>query len=172
MVFLLTTRQPVSGAQFGLAGKAWRAFREPSPQALDALRRDDTTALPFLSRAVTRLLQELPWTGDGLSRTERRLLRLAEAGPVDLAAVLPGMHEGEDAYYVTDTGVADLAAELSQTSPPLLQEDLSLSGIGRAVLAGEADRVAACGVDRWLGGTHLRGGNVWRWDDRQQRVRQ
>jgi hypothetical protein len=165
-------RRAVGEDQFTLAGRAWRAFREPSPQALDALRRDDTTALPFLSRAVTRLLQELPWTGDGLSRTERRLLRLAEAGPVDLAAVLPGMHEGEDAYYVTDTGVADLAAELSQTSPPLLQEDLSLSGIGRAVLAGEADRVAACGVDRWLGGTHLRGGNVWRWDDRQQRVRQ
>ena len=83
MVFLLTARQPVSGAQFGLAGQAWRAFREPTPESLDALRRSDTTALPFLSRAVTRLLQELPWTTDGLSRTERQLLRLAAAGPLD-----------------------------------------------------------------------------------------
>jgi hypothetical protein len=169
---LFAARGPVGEDQFRLAGRAWRAFREPSPQALDALRRDDTTALPFLSRALTRLLQELPWTGDGLSRTERRLLRLAEAGPVDLDAVFPGMHDGEDAYYVTDTGVADLAAALAQTSPPLLREDRSLSPAGRAVLAGESDRVAACGIDRWLGGTHLRDGNVWRWDDRQQQVRQ
>ena len=170
MVFLLTARQPVSGAQFGLAGQAWRAFREPTPESLDALRRCDTTALPFLSRAVTRLLHELPWTTDGLSRTERQLLRLAAAGPVDPASALPRMHAGEDAYYITDTALADLAAALAQTTPPLLQGDRGLSDTGRAVLAGQVDRVEACGIDRWLGGTHLRNDNVWRWDEPQQRV--
>ena len=89
MVFLLTARQPVSGAQFGLAGQAWRAFREPTPESLDAFRRSDTTALPFLSRAVTRLLHELPWTTDGLSRTERQFLRLAAAGPSGLRVGAP-----------------------------------------------------------------------------------
>ena len=152
MVFLLTARQPVSGAQFGLAGQAWRAFREPTPESLDALRRCDTTALPFLSRAVTRLLHELPWTTDGLSRTERQLLRLAAAGPVDPASALPRMHDGEDAYYITDTALADLGAALAQTTPPLLQGDRGLSDTGRAVLAGQVDRVEACGIDRWLGG--------------------
>lgn len=171
MSSLLANRTRVSDAQFRLAAQAWRAFREPTPEPLDTLRRRDTAALPFLSRAVMRLLQELPWTTDGLSRTERQLLKLAAAGPVDLASALPRMHDGEDAYCVTDTGLADLAAALSQTLPPLLHGDRSLADAGRAVLAGQADRVDACGIDRWLGGMHLHAGSLWRWDDEQQRVR-
>ena len=48
------------------------------------------------------------------------------------------MHEGEDAYYVTDTALADLVAAMSQTSPPLLRGDGALADTGRAVLAGQA----------------------------------
>jgi hypothetical protein len=34
-----------------------------------------------------------------------------------------------------------------------------------------ADRVTTCGIDRWLGGVHLKGGGrIWRWDERQQRI--
>jgi len=32
------------------------------------------------------------------------------------------------------------------------------------VLAGQADRVALLGIDRWLGGTHLTPAATWRWD--------
>ena len=168
---LLAGRRPVNDQQFELATEAWRAFREQTPQPLDALRQQHTAALPFLSRALTRLLQELPWTGDGLSRTERRLLQMAAGGPTAPSAALSRMHEGEDAYYVTDTAVSDLAAELSQTSPPLLHADGSLAEAGRTVLARQADRIALCGIDRWLGGTHLRTDNVWRWDQQKQQVK-
>jgi hypothetical protein len=38
-------------------------------------------------------------------------------------------------------------------------------------LAGQLDRVATCGIDRWLGGVHLQGRRrIWRWDDTRQRV--
>jgi hypothetical protein len=171
MPALLAERTRVGDKQFRLAAQAWRAFREPTPAPLDALRHQPTAALPYLSRAVARLLQELPWTSDGLSRTERRMLQVAAAGPTTPAAALPAMHDGEDAYYVTDTALADLAAEMSRTSPPLLRADGSLAEAGRAVLAGQADRVALCGIDRWLGGTHVRATNVWRWDDQRQEVR-
>jgi hypothetical protein len=167
---LFDARQRVGAAQFELASRAWRAFREPTPLALDDLRRQDAPALPFLARALGRLLQELPWTRDGLSRTERRLLHLAAAGPLDLRVALPRMHEGEHAYYVTDVELANLVAALARTSPPLLRADASVAPAGRAVLTGERDRVDACGIDRWLGGTHLRPGNVWRWDDERQRL--
>jgi hypothetical protein len=34
------------------------------------------------------------------------------------------------------------------------------------VLAGGVDQVALNGIDRWIGGVHLRGRHVqWRWDD-------
>lgn len=180
---LLETRQPVSEPQYETARRAWGAFREPTPEALDKLRQDDTSVLPYLAAALSRFLQEYPWTRDGLSRTERRLLELADGG-IALREAFPRMHEGEHAYYVTDASLAALAETLSRTSPPLLTLDVSgaaeghvLRGIvtltnpGRSVLEGREDRVATCGIDRWLGGVHLRGtGGIWRWDETLQRI--
>jgi hypothetical protein len=181
---LLDTRQPVSSQQYEVARRAWRAFREPTPNALDELRQIDISALPYLAAAITRFLQEYPWTTDGLSRSERRLLELAHGGAIELWKAFPRMSEGEQVYYVTDGSLAALADTLSRTSPPLLTLDLSgaaeghdLRGIvaltetGRSVLSGPLDRVATCGIDRWLGGVHLQGdADLWRWDDKRQKV--
>jgi hypothetical protein len=41
---------------------------------------------------------------------------------------------------------------------------LRLTRRGEHVLAGQAGRVALLGLDRWVGGTHLVAGSVWRWD--------
>jgi hypothetical protein len=86
--------------------------------------------------------------------------------------------------------LATLADVLSRTSPPLLtltrraagdgelhqgrvtlSDTVTLTDIGRAVVAGKQDRIAMCGIDRWLGGVHLHGGtDVWRWDDERHRI--
>jgi hypothetical protein len=181
---LFETRTAVEDAQLRLAGRVWRAFTEPTPVALDRLRGEDTAALPFVAAALTRFLQEYPWSTDGLSRTERRLMQVAGRGQIDLAAAFPLMHDGEDVYYVTDLSLAQLASGLSRTTPPLLhargggagtgplQAVFELADAGRAVLRGEADRVALCGVSRWYGGVHLQsGGNLWRWDDKLKGIR-
>jgi hypothetical protein len=164
---LLPTRQPVSDAQYELAERAWHAFRQPTPEALDALV--DGAALPFLAPALRRFLQEYPWTSDGLSRTERRLMMLAAEGRADWPASFPRMHEGERFYYLTDTSYEELAHTLVGSQPPLLAgnlQSLTLTQYGRDVLEGRADRVRLCGIDRWLGGVYLRGHAVpWRWDD-------
>lgn len=181
---LLETRQPVDGRHYESARRAWQAFREPTPEALDELRRGDTSPLPYLAAAITRFLQEYPWTTDGLSRSERRLLELADGDGIALWRAFPRMYEGERAYHVTDKSLAALAEALSCTSPPLLTIDLSgapedhdlrgvvmLTDTGRSVLSGRQDRVAACGIDRWLGGVHLRtAGRIWRWDNTVQRI--
>ena len=181
---LLHTRQPVGDAQYALAERAWTAFREPTPEALERLRRSDTSALPYLAAAITRFLEEYPWTRDGLSRAERRLLELAGGGPIPLAQVFPRMHDGETAYYTADLSLLDMVDNLSTTAPPLLAVDapagsedrpfrrtITLTDAGRSVLGGRLDRVTACGIDRWLGGVHLQGsGPLWRWDDAGQRV--
>jgi hypothetical protein len=181
---LLDTRQRVSEAQYALAQHAWQAFGEPTPVALDNLRQGDTSALPYLAAALTRFLQEYPWTVDGLSRTERRLLDLASGSGIRLMTAFWPMHDGESAFYVTDTALAELTEELSRTSPPLLtlapdaggndeglRGTVMLTDTGRAVLAGQLDRVVACGLDRWLGGVHLQtGGTWWRWDETRQTV--
>jgi hypothetical protein len=167
---LLPTRQPVSDAQYEMAERAWHAFRQPTPDALDRLV--GAAALPFLVPALRRFLQEYPWTSDGLSRTERRLMMLAAEGRADWPASFPRMHEGERFYHLSDTSYEELAHTLVGSQPPLLAGNLAsltLTKYGRDVLEGRADRVRLCGFDRWLGGVYLHGHAVpWRWDDDRQ----
>jgi len=181
---LIDTRQPITDDQYALAERAWFAFRSATPHAIDDLRRTNTAPLPFLSAALTRLLQEYPWTTGGLSRSERRLLQLADPGPLDLRAAFPRMHEDENAYYISDLSLAALADELSSGSAPLLtvtpvqpddeirlRRSATLTDTGRAVVEGRQDKVALGGIDRWIGGVHLAGADSpWRWDDRAQRI--
>ncbi len=181
---LLDTRQPVNDGQYALAKRAWVAFQAPTPEALDALREEDTAALPYLASALTRFLQEYPWTRDGLSRTERRLLELADGGGLELSEAFPRMGDGDRWYHVTDSSLALIAETLAHTAPPLLTLDLStaehdhvlrarveLTDAGRLVLSAAHDRVATCGIDNWLGGVHLHsGGRIWRWDDQRQQI--
>jgi RNA polymerase sigma factor (sigma-70 family) len=180
---LFDTRRPISEAEYVLAERAWRAFREPTPEPLDTLRNADTSALPYLAPAFDRFLQEYPAVGDGLSRSERRLLSLAADRPIALREVFPRMHDGEEVYYVTDSSLAELATTLSRTAPPLLtivdgdgagewslDRTVVVTEAGREALAGSRDRVA-CGIDRWFGGVHLRnGGDMWRWDEARRRI--
>ena len=78
---LFETRQPVEQDEYELARRAWDAFRHISPESVDRLRAEDLSRLPYLADALTRLLQELPWSTDGLSRTERALLMPLYDGP-------------------------------------------------------------------------------------------
>ena len=39
------------------------------------------------------------------------------------------------------------------------------------MLDGEADHVALNGIDRWVGGVHLRGAPPWRWDEWREALR-
>jgi hypothetical protein len=177
---LFKQRRPVDAAQFALAARAWSAYRSPDPRAVEELLNGDTSALPFLAAALARHLEEFPSDADGLSRSERRLMEQAIAGPADIRAAFPLMHHGETAYYIADSWFADRARELAGASPALV--DLSVTGdassaipsgtlaltsAGRQVLAGSADRVGLCGIDRWLGGVHVQGhGRAWRWSAR------
>lgn len=79
--------------------------------------------------------------------------------------------------------MAALAETLSRTLLPLLTLDLGrteprhdLRGTvdsGRAMLSGRQDRILTCGIDKWLGGVHLKSGSrIWRGDDTRQHVGQ
>jgi hypothetical protein len=174
---LFSTRIRITEQQYELASLMWIAFRYSAPVALDKLRSGNLSALPFLAAALTRFLEEFPWTSDGLSRSERRLLEIARDAPIEVTQVFPRMHEGETAYYITDGSLATLVETLSSSTPSLLTRhgydpdgdllngSIALTDAGREVLSGQLDRIALCGIDRWLGGVHLEGNDVWRWDD-------
>ena len=170
--------QPVTPAQIADATAAWRAYRAADPTALATFVAEGRTALPYLTAALRRQLQELPWTGDGLSLTERLSLQAMADG-----AATPGkvfhriMTETEPLPYLGDIMFLWIFRGLATGMNPAVFLDnggdpenpfsrpARLTKIGERLLAGQADWVTAHGVDRWIGGTHVQGnGQVWRWD--------
>jgi hypothetical protein len=180
---LFETRRPLIDPQYELATRAWSAFRSPNPRSIETLLETDTSALPFLARALRRYLQEFPWIDDGLSRSERRLLQLASSGPLDIWSAFPLMHGGESAYYITDASLRQLIEDLASEPSPLIGVDadfssealpdgtVTITDVGHAVLSGQTDRIQLRGIDRWFGGVHMHGsGPVWRWNDLHQSI--
>jgi hypothetical protein len=168
---LFEMRQPITDAQIALGTRAWSAYRSADPRAIEAFLQTDTSALPFLGRALRRHLEEFPSTANGLSRSEQRVLEQAIDGPVDLRVAWPRAVDGERWFYLTDTAFADRTRELAGSSPALVRlraADFELTREGRDVVTRAADRVRLCGIDRWLGGVHLTGrGPSWRWNAAQ-----
>jgi hypothetical protein len=171
------------------AVSAWDALCSPDPRRLAAQAAADVPRLPFLRPALLRLLEELPGPRDGLSGTQRRALQAIGAGAAKPAAAMRAAQDLEAAPFIGDawfyrtlaglgTGPRRLietpAGDPLLTAPPLgdvhefTAQELVLTGDGERVLAGAADSVELLGVDRWVGGTQLVNGAVWRWDPATQ----
>jgi hypothetical protein len=98
---LFALRNPVTRRHFHEARAAWAAFRSPNPRDIESVR---PAALPFLAAALRRHLEEFPWTTDGLSRTERRILQALERGPLPLGELLREV--GEEPGFLGDAVLA------------------------------------------------------------------
>ena len=179
------SRQVVTSAQMRLAERAWRAFRQDSPNGMVRLLKADLSGIPSLRVVLTRLLQEYPWKRSGLSRLEGELLREIRRRGKAKAGIAVGTVMWEE--YVGDDLLSDMARNFVRAPHPVLcfaepfagrverreflRSILELTDVGRRVLAGKADHVALNGVDRWIGGVHLEGKEVrWRWDRLAQSV--
>ena len=182
---LWPARVAASPDTLAAAGQAWGALRRPEPSALAEWAQADTPGLPFLGPALRRLLEELPAPRDGLSATERRALQAVASGsaaPIDAFVAAqdlePAPFLGDAWFFRALASLGSGDARLVETragdplpaAPPLgdphvfARLSLRLTRSGEQVLAGQADRVALLGIDRWVGGTHLAAGSVWRWD--------
>jgi uncharacterized protein DUF1835 len=190
---LFPARLPVAAAQLALGRAAWEAFRAPDPTAIESLLAGETVDLPYLHATLIRHLEEFPDTEAGLSRTERQILEMmAEAGPISLFEVFKRDMKREEAPFLGDLGFWARVAGLAPAAHPLLafadgrsftlpddpahpaewaRQSVALTGTGQMVLAGEQDWVRLNGINRWLGGVHLKGLEAaWRWDRTAQRL--
>jgi hypothetical protein len=170
-----------------VASTAWRAYRAPTPQAWRSLLDQDLSVLPQLRQTVVEMLEELPSEITGLGATEMRILELiAEGGKVP-SDIFPG-HESRNERRVFDywefgkvldrlarcrmpavSGLDEgpFSVEMHQDrerSARYEQSELSLTALGKAILAGTEDFTRHNPIDRWWGGTHLTNDNLWRWD--------
>jgi Domain of unknown function (DUF1835) len=180
---LFQDRHEVSESELSLAAKAWAAYRSPNPEDVLRLIEGDTSAMPFLEHALRRHLSRFPSRINGLGRIERKALDLTSKGVIAFKSLFPKFASDEPDYGLGDLQFWSVLQLLGSAKEPLmrvsgldvnktgiksinyLNASLELTEVGRAVLAGERDFVEVNGIDRWLGGVHLVGGRVWRWDD-------
>ncbi|MDP2618828.1 MAG: hypothetical protein Q8P46_01400 [Hyphomicrobiales bacterium] len=183
---LCELQEEVSLDQRAIARAAWTAYRQPQPGAWAGFIDADTGALPHLKAAIARSVQDLPAPGTGLSRTEAQILLAVSKGADAPHIVFRVVQQLEQAAFMGDLsfwrwidglafapvplikGVREggiAAARNREEVRAYLMATLSVSDAGRAVLAGKADFTALNPIDRWLGGTHLTKGNLWRWDE-------
>ena len=173
---LFPGRAPVTDAHLRLGHEAWHRFGAPDPAPFAALLGADTRALPFLNASVRRALEEYPSTLNGLSRSEHQALAALAAGAPDLGSAFRSAQQMEHDIFMGDTSFFRLARALAEAPLPLIHLDpatahapgrqlATLTPLGREVLAGRADHARLNGIDRSVGGVHLRGHTPgWRWD--------
>lgn len=163
LAWLWPQRRALGEEALALARQAWAAYTAPDPRAWAALAGLQHAALPLLGRALGRQLQELPGANDGLSLTERLLLRvLASRGELPAARVFAQlMMQDEPLPYLGDLMFHVLLQPLIHAPHPLLlegpgeswaQRPLRLTALAEQVLAGQAHWLDHHPAPRWVGG--------------------
>ena len=172
-----TAATTMTGAALEHATRAWAALRAPDPGGLGSIADTPSRELRFLAEAFDRLSREYPSTRDGLSLTERRILAAVSEGAETAGAAFGRTAAREARPFLGDTWCFDRMTRFVSASAPLLdiapaappverRTRLHLTDAGRRVLDGQEDHVALNGIDRWIGGVHLKGHEVpWRWNE-------
>jgi hypothetical protein len=174
---LFALRMPVTTAHLSAARAAWEALRAPDPRGMEAIPGAGLAPLPHLASALRRHLQQFPSARDGLSRSERLALEVLAEGPRTAGELyVASHHDRENPFWLGDSTFFFYLEDLGPLvtigeGTEFRHRIVALTDLGRDVLAGRADRVAAIGIDRWLGGVHLQGRAVpWRWDEAAGRM--
>jgi Domain of unknown function (DUF1835) len=187
------TRSRVTPEQLELAKRAWKAFGSTDPTSILSLLDENTSAIRYLAPALRRHLEEFPSSVNGLSRSEREALTAIEAGHSTPVAAFLEVARKQDSIFLGDivfysylqrlSGKKDalvtwkdgtpVMAPISQTSREFVEGELTLTPLGREVLAGTKDWQRINRKTRWLGGVEISpGGGGWRWDPNERELMQ
>jgi hypothetical protein len=142
-------RKPVSARQLAEGAAAWAAFTSTDPASM---QRCDTSSLQFVGPALTRQLQEFPWTGDELSLLERNVVRALRDGALSFPQLF--LRTREDPVFLGD-GV--LLWHLSR-----MESEGLIRSEGDAWLPISEQRARR--IPRWLGGVVVDEASRWRWN--------
>jgi hypothetical protein len=168
MASLRGREQPVSAEQLALGKAGFEAFGAGDPRLLVEFLQRDSAPLPHLRPALARMLEEYP--GKATAGRSRGSCCGASTCGGDLAAMFRACMHMEAARYLGDVIFLDYADGLAEATEPALHfiesastEDASpwqqlvlLTRFGEQLLNGEADFIAANGINRWIGGVHLK----------------
>lgn len=153
--------------QTGLA--AWAAFGSSDFRKIE-LFLEKPASLRFLPAALRRMLEEYPWTSDGLSRLERQALETLRGGPLPFRELFPkAHHHREDPVFLGDTVLEWHLERMADEGLVSGGMEWRLTERGNEVLSGKADAWKSRRAPRWLGGVQVSDGKP-RWDPASARL--
>ena len=177
---LYPARQEITPAQIETGRIAWDLYRQRDPAALSSWLEDGAEPLPYLAGAMHRHFEDYPSIRDGLSRTERQMLVALAEGNDTFGSMFRAGQVVEERVYMGDQTFAAILRDLMRAPHPLveavrpevtaalhllsLNSHMRLTRAGLRVMEGRADHVELNGIDRWMGGVHLRPQHLWRSD--------
>ena len=152
------TDEDTAGAQ-----RAWEALRRADPRGLAEVRLDPPPSRPFLGGGAAAAARGTAGRGRRAFAHGAAAPGAARRRPVVDGRLFVASQDLEEAPFHGDAWILMTLAELTPLVS-LTEGSAELTDDGRRVLAGDLDRVELLGIDRWVGGTHLQPGAVWRWD--------
>jgi hypothetical protein len=175
------TRRPIPAKQISTGRRAWDLYCSNIPEPLFRFARRTHDSFPLLANAILLQLQEYPSAQNGLSVLEEKLLLdLSESRTVVESVVRALTSEPIGSFG--DQLLFEMVWRFLHCRVPLVEPQagsvrdikswhafcqlkVSLTAAGEAVLQHREDNVGLNGIDRWIGGVHLKGKTVpWRWD--------
>jgi len=166
-----------------LAQHVWSAFTGNDPLQLNESFEGEAF-LPFWAGARRRLLEEFPDKVTGVSKTQAHILRLLSNGPKTIGRLFKESQDLESEVFMGDSSFAHCLDEMVFVPMPLIdgvalriqeslpqdyfQQEVSLTDIGKTVLAGQANYVSLNGIQRWIGGTQISQDKLYVWDKEQE----
>ena len=173
-------RKRVTSAQMAQAKAVWSALCAETPEPLMALVKTAMRDLPFMKAALVRHLQELPWTNDGLSLTERQILQAIAKGPLAVSEIFAAVEKRDPQPFMGDLFFWSVVRDLIDAPTPPVSVStatrrlawpkrvLKLTAAGRALLEARSDWQASEPLDRWVGGiVVVPQAPPWRWNPRK-----
>ncbi len=152
--------------QSGLA--AWAAFGSSDFRKIDEFL-ERPSPLPYLPAALRRLLEEYPWTSDGLSRLERQALAPLRLAPSGFSKIFEKVQVQEDPAFLGDSVLEWHLRRMEREGFVQGGTEWRLTVKGEEVMSGKADAWHSGRAPRWLGGVRVSDGNP-RWDPSAARL--
>lgn len=164
---MFETRHLLSAEDIALLNKVWCAYTSSDPSVLSNLLETETFPELFkhLKSGLERHLEDVFWTTDGLSKTERYVLECVNAGTVSPIEIYKQWSEVEGSAWLPDALFFAYIFEMISAANPLLSSNqarkaeelkLNLTENGKKVLSGELHRKELWkDMDRYRGGLHI-----------------
>ena len=94
--------------------RTYDALRQDDPRRLLAVTQEPLPGLPYLAAAIRRLLEERPWCGPGLARSERQILQAVAEGARTRVEAFTASWQMEQAPYMGDSWIFRRIDELRE----------------------------------------------------------